>query len=633
MDRFEEIDKLHALLASKNPKGVVLDLAVLQEGRPYHIGTIAPVVGASQLVRLKGGLLVRSDSQMSPLDYMGVYLVIGDYLQGEELGLSSTSLRDVIIDSTVPLLGKMNVIRLLAILNMIGRRPEELELLTRDFLASLAPLPRERCTNALRAGPDKRVLLTRQGVLAALRCALANPDNSESSAESSTIMTRTIWYVHAVASNLAAEPPSDGSRIGGLPAHLSAELVRNGAFYESDDVYSSIGRQVCLWRTFGRAGAPYLDGKDPADVVAEITGLQIEDFLTLGFALQAHALSWKPGKPLHLAEAIGNIDPTVLEAFLQLVALTPEEFEVALSIPPRSTWDFLSIQEHPVLRTPQGLLVLDESYLFARVTRGLYWIVHDFLRDERGDLARRKWTQAWGAMVEAMSESIILSFAPRLFTGGSTFFTESDLRDAFPRSKAADAVVDFGESLAAFEVVSGQLTTGTRIDGSAEAFEADMNRLVYKKMRQLNATAANLIRDEHPLTGYQGLARCVYPIIVVGGGFVLSPIVATCIEEHRHQRAYFEHALVKPLSVIDLAELEELEGLAATGTNILDVLDSWHQSGIASLPLHNWMFKEYGWSPELYRAPRLRGLVDETFAMMTSRMGLQEERPHEAGRH
>ncbi len=570
-------------------------LAIPQIGTPYHVGSMAPIVGVPTVTGVPAGIGLPGGARgESPLDYVGVYLVLRDYIRPEEMGVFSEGMSDAVMRAAVTVVGTENLIRFLCALGMMlwSPSPDHLEQLRARFIQCLQSAPRARVENALRPGPEQRVFLARQSLLASLRVALALPEIAPAPGPDPNIELWGLLFVHAVAEGLAAEPSDDGQTIGRMPARLAAEMVRNTAFYETDDLYAAIDRQVRLWRDFGAAGCAELGGVHPADLVVDITGIEVEDFLALGFAVISHAMAWDPGQPLYLDEGFGAVDAARREAFLSHVASTREQLRTALAAPARSTWDFLAFQETPVLRAPQGLLVLDTAYLFGRVTTGLYWIIHDYMRDERGLRDLDHWRHAWADMVEAMAVDDLRPHAPKLLlppSGGTsaapTFYRESEIQRAYPGSKAADVVIDFGTVLGAFEIVSGQLTIGTRIDGSPEAFRKDMEKLVFKKMRQLDKTAANLIGDECRLTGWRGEPREVFPVVVIGSGFALNPIVANCIEDQRGAEGLFELPRIRPLSVIDLAELEMLEGLAVRGRNILEVLDQWHQSGIAAMPL------------------------------------------------
>ncbi len=616
-------------------------LAVPQVGVPYHMGSMAPIVGAHTISGAHSGIVLpgRARGSESPLDFVGVYLVLRDYMRPDEIGVNSEGMCDAVIRAALTVAGTENLVRLLCVLGIMlhSPSPDHIEQLRSRFAQYLHPAPRTRFENALRPGADQRVFLARQSVLASLRLVLALPEIEPAPGPEPNIELWGLLFAHAVAEGLAAEPSDDRQKIGRLPARLAAEMIRNTAFYETDDMYSAIDRQIRLWREFGEAGRAELGGVHPADLVCEITGLEIEDFLALGFALMSQTMAWEPGKPLYLDEGFGAVDASRRDAFLTLVATTREDLRSLLAVPPRSKWDFLALQETPVLRAPQGLLVLDSPYLFGRVTTGLYWIVHDHMRDERGPSAVEHWRHAWADMVEAMAVGELRPHAPKLFrpAGGAgvvpvTFYRESDIQDVYPGSKTADVVIDFGTALGAFEIVSGQITIGTRIDGSPKAFMKDMEKLVFKKMRQLDKTASNLIGDEGRLTGWHGEPRDVFPVVVIGSGFVLNPIVANCIEDQRGAEGLFEHERIRPLSVIDLAELEMLEGLAVHGRNILEILEQWHQSGIASMPLHNWLFRHVGTDPKLYRPPRMEPHMDATFVDLLHRLGVPDDTGHAA---
>src|SRR5262249_51983324 len=142
--------------------------------------------------------------------------------------------------------------------------------------------------------------------------------------------------------------------------------------------------------------------------------------------------------------------------FLELVAATPEQFSEDFR-GRASRFDFLPFQRRPILRMPQGLLLLDEEYMWERITQGHYWDVHDHEKAS-GETERNRWPQAYGEMMEMMVEDLLERLAPPLLGGeGSTFYTEEDFATAYP-GKRCDAAIDFGLDLALFEVVSGQLS-------------------------------------------------------------------------------------------------------------------------------------------------------------------------------
>ena len=147
----------------------------------------------------------------------------------------------------------------------------------------------------------------------------------------------------------------------------------------------------------------------------------------------------------------------------------------------------MAFVETPVLHypgadgSPGGLAVIDIAFLLEKITLGLYWLVHDHLRETEGDQARQAWTQAWGSMVEAMVEDDLLALAPVVLGTESAYYTEEDLRFAYPGHKTSDVVIDSGDVLVAVEIGSGRPSVETVRAGDPAALRRDLERLAYKK--------------------------------------------------------------------------------------------------------------------------------------------------------
>jgi hypothetical protein len=289
-----------------------------------------------------------------------------------------------------------------------------------------------------------------------------------------------------------------------------------------------------------------------------------------------------------------------------------------------SDWDYLAFQARPLLLLDDGLLLVDSEFLIQRVTNGLYWLVHDHLRDQ-SDALRQTWTQVWGDMVEALAEEELVSMAPPVLGGGTTYYTEDDLASAYGEgSPRVDAVIDFGMHLGAFEIVSGQLTTGTRVRGEPVAFRADLEKIVFKKARQLSGSCANLVAAEGALTGTTTSTRHVVPVLIAGGGFPVNQVTMNAIREYVAEEGLFDHARVNELSIIDLGELEMLEGLAGSGSGPVDLILQWRKSDLGDLSLRNWLLREFGSNSAQYRAEQIQPRVDALFRSMIERLGFSD---------
>jgi hypothetical protein len=226
-----------------------------------------------------------------------------------------------------------------------------------------------------------------------------------------------------------------------------------------------------------------------------------------------------------------------------------------------------------------------------------------------------------------MVEEQLATLAPVALDGQKLIWDEDSLGAAYGQgTKCCDQVIDAGRALVATDIVSGQLKVATRVEGNPTAFKEDLEKLVFKKIRQLDDTANNLIADEKALTGVSPKPpRPVYPVVAIGSAFSRNPVVSMVIEEQRDNEGLLANPLVRPLSVIDLPEVEMLAGLADGGASIPDLLDGWHQSGIADMSFRNHLLRVFGRNYRGFRSAHLKQTVDEIIANLCERYGFDPQ--------
>jgi hypothetical protein len=240
------------------------------------------------------------------------------------------------------------------------------------------------------------------------------------------------------------------------------EIVRSGLMYQTDDIYSVIDRHLRLWRDQGSRETIRPAGKLPEELIEEATGLALGDWLALGFGLFSYTYIWEPGRSLLMsADFNSRLSEEVKKRFIKRVSCTPSEFasQDGEDLVP---WDFLLFEKRPVVRLGNHLLVLDESFLLNRITSGLYWDVHDYLKESLSEQQRQLWTQAYGGMVEAQAQAQLQAMAPPILgsgAGGTSYYGESDIAMAFGGQKKCDAAVYLGSDVLLVEIVSGRMTT------------------------------------------------------------------------------------------------------------------------------------------------------------------------------
>ena len=635
----DPLDELIAAVSGGYPSGLDPEgLAQIQSGGFYFDGTAVPVLGPQQLALGSDGLAVPSTAVSTPMDYFGVYATINEYfLDPLPAGQGSPNYAELFGDRLIASIDRTVMVLHLCMLNAAADKPTLIDIIFKQLTSVLKDTAKGRLTAWLNESPRHQVL-ARQPLLAALlRTVTRTPDPLPQLNLPPFIAATLLSHAVGVDLNWGDAMDRKDKLFGGFPEEVAVDLISNQTFYDSDDIVSLLDRNYRIWRDYeaqSSAKMPLMGGRTPDDLLFDASGLHLEDFLAYGFALIAHPMAWELGKPFGIYDDFGgDTNAATKKRFVGLVSRTVDELAQRLTTdPPQTDWDFFALKESPVIRVPDTapglntLVVADMGFVLEKITTGLFWIVHDHVKTSIGEGARIQWTQAWGQAVERMVEEDLEPLAPQLLGGtGKTFFTEEDLQAVYP-GKAVDVVIDFGSKFAAFEIVSGRLNTDTVKGKSPDRLRDDMEKIVYKKVRQLHETTDHLLADPEMLVGPSPIDRKVQPIVIAGGGFPLSPITAAAIAEYCGENSYFGDSRVLPLAVVTVDEVEMLEGLGDNaGADPCDLIAQWKQSSLANMSLRNWLLERFGRGILIYRPSRMKPRFDELTEMIRRRLELRDD--------
>ena len=437
--------------------------------------------------------------------------------------------------------------------------------------------------------------------------------------EDATSWLHAVLFVQAVANTTFTAGRLDDDEPD-LPL-LSIVMTNLAGFDEHDDVLGALDRTLRLWIDYGDETRTQL-GHSASELLQLAVGLDVQDILGFGFALLAHSITWKPGDPVAIDRQIHpGLRPELREAGLRVLCAELNDCLQSLG-DPESEFDVLAIEQHPVIGVGGNLLVLDAQLLWRRCTSGLFWIVHDSLRSS-SEKAVQDFRIAFGRMVERLVEDQFELMAPRDLAGARTYFTETDLGNAFG-GRVCDCVVDYGDALLLVEIVSGRISVPTRVHVDLAKLKSDLDRLVFSKCEQLDASGHRLLDDEEPLTGVPRGRRTppIVPVLVVGGGFPVNAATQALIREQLVSSGLLTHPRFQPLSVLGLQDVELLEGLNESGVTPVTVLRGWHRSAYRAGPLRNYVIRHF---PTIPRAVRFEESARLTFDLIRQRLGIEEE--------
>lgn len=548
------------------------------------------------------GLVSARDAWLD--DAMAVYLTASDYIAPWEAAHGRAYNPSAWIDALLRRYSGEVYADALAALNRATRFRDPMQEYQRRFLRRLPSSLRAAAELAIGGAADgqSRWFLARQPLLRAMRLVLAStPPQGDPDPRIAELLapadhlTAAVLLVHLAADGLDGQRAADEERFGGMSKSLAIEIVCNQIFNEPHDVGGVIARTWALWTRHAaglkRAQLP----KPPTDLLQDATGLLLEEILAVGFACWVKTIADR-------VDGLARINPFTIvklpretvEQFLALFSSQPAELAQALR---ESTqpWQMLPLQSRPLLRVADdAVIVLDEQFLLEAITTGLYWRVSDHVR--QGDpKAWQPWAVAYAEMTEALAEELIKALAPPRDDGSSAFFTEEDIKAAFTEKKGitprnADAGIDFGGSVALFEIVNKNMSLQAR-SGDIDAFEKDVDQAVLIKAEQLDGTAALLRRSPQPTASpLDSPASTVFPVVVCGNHFPNNPVTRNHIEDRLRSAGMLQAPVTRRLAVIDLDELESCVSLAKVGVPLPKLLSDWLASpyGKGSLTIYLW---------------------------------------------
>ena len=195
-----------------------------------------------------------------------------------------------------------------------------------------------------------------------------------------------------------------------------------------------------------------------------------------------------------------------------------------------------------------------------------------------------------------------------------------------PRSKrkaTCDVALDFGADLVVIEVCSGRLSLEARIAGGPDKVATDIAKMTAHKARQLSRRIDDYLNGEFDYPGVErSHVRRIWPVVVTGPGLSMSEVLWD--ELQQRLRGALQQARVRPLTIFDLADLDQVIGLVEGGWSVPELLErktggylrlDWRRMvsedpnmSAARAPqivsrwdqASNRMIQDLGWDPEEY---------------------------------
>ena len=243
-------------------------------------------------------------------------------------------------------------------------------------------------------------------------------------------------------------------------------------------------------------------------------------------------------------------------------------------------WDPTPFMKRPFLELSTGQLVLISPRAIASwLGDGFYYRLLDSAqrRNEVDPRTSRAYLKYVGKLYERWAMGLVKSvYDGKRPAGGGRVFGEQ----AYGGRLTSDVAIDLGEDLVVIEVRSGYLSRQARVTGHVEEFRADLERVLFDKLRRQGNAIAALLGGRASLPDVDmSIVRRVWPILVTAN-LTQSEVLYDAIDGSRAE--VFNDARVQTPLILDPEDFEHLMGIAEGGESLPAILMQRQESPFGS---------------------------------------------------
>jgi hypothetical protein len=445
---------------------------------------------------------------------------------------------------------------------------------------------------------DIRLLPPQLLLLAALEaiehCPPGNPANDFAGLD---VIFKTVMGI----AQDSASPRVGGENWGDLDSGLAAELVAQHYFGHTVSPIDQLAWVNENWR------APWarptvkeklikLAGGEPRELFLEATGIEIDDFASIGVHLwvqaQQHGFVRFPSAffdrlSIHRAAVDRFLDETSADLANLKAEVAAERVRTG-----SSRWAFHALRRYPIIRFDNGeWLVLRIGFVIQRALGDVTYLdVRNYLRDRDAAAGTKRAVGFRGCLGSSLEASVGRTLE-RMFPQVSSarrVFDEITMQKTWAARKGqmpsvCDFAVDCGDVWLLFDVTDRRIPE-ILINGTAGAAELDSELdvvLTEKKAKQFAATVRHLNNEGFKLTKSPSVPGALFVCVVVTptGGLGWNPAINKRAQERLDSLVVLQSAKVLSLSIMSVRDLTELEGAVEGGHSASDLLVEWRRNG------------------------------------------------------
>lgn len=375
----------------------------------------------------------------------------------------------------------------------------------------------------------------------------------------------------------------------------------------------------------------------PAETFEAAHSLPLDRYLSIGGGVLAYAAAMGKEDPAYSGDPflldpaalfrLTNVTDAELDRFYALTTLTPDDIGAIRSEVPTSAAfynDYERVRRRPLcrlsLRGAPRLIPVSLPFLAWRVTEGVYWDVADAHRDTApdegaGEQAMNGFMRSFGASLERHLERLFSRALPP--GNGLARRVYADVRTQGKRSKSEpqlDLVFPYDDAFVVIEVKSARFHYRRSVVAGDLAYieGADLDKLFYRPVRQLDKAVGYLQRGAFAFGGRRYDGEPIYPVLVTyGAPLSMWPAWPTLLAEVE-RRGLLTDGRVRPLAALQVGEAEILAALAYRGHAVRDVVRRYVEGDRPDVSFRNFAHATYADDADVI--PLLAPDLDATLA-------------------
>ena len=411
------------------------------------------------------------------------------------------------------------------------------------------------------------------------------------------------------------------------PEEWLAYMTQNVLFNSAANFGSGL---AWTWRLFGELAVE--EGREwnsPLDfaAVVEETGLSIMQQLALAFGLysmmgvDSDVIAILPEGWRSVCERV-TPDRSPDEVIAQ-VAATPAEMRADLTskkakrFDPKLRWASVPFIERPFLRLEDDrILLVSMRGIESWPVNGVYYrLLHAAGKLGSNDGAQHLSSLA-GELTEVATVEMVEDAhqrAAQKHLGVGRVMRAKPLKVG---GESTDMFVLANGDVVLIEVSSSRITADTRLSGSVDHLRRDLEKVIVKRVKQLDRTVNALLRNEFPDIPANGAKR-IFPLIASVEPMRWTPMLHAYLL--REVPGLLRQPGVQPLQFLELEDLEALMSVIGP-SSLAHVIDRKIQEAGSDADVQQW-FNDSPVAPQPTRPAIISEQLDRFFAEMVTHLG------------